>query len=237
MSIFKIEESRKKMGKINWQMRELPQEKRDLMKRMIREVSEHENSQFDKMEQFMQHGTTTVRKHCINVAHVALFLITKFGIEVDEEAMIRGCLLHDYFLYDWHDFKIEYLIHGWTHPGLSMRNAIRDFDIGETEQDIIKHHMFPMTPFLPKTKEGWAIVFADKLCAGGETVGDRVNARREAKMEALKYTRPHLLKRGKATIDGQMTKEEEKNANRIRRHGLGITHTGHGVLRRHRVAV
>lgn len=221
------------MGKINWQMKVLPAEKRALMKKMIKEVSEHENSQFDDMEKFMQHGTTTVRKHCINVAHVALFLTTKFGIEVDEEAMIRGCLLHDYFLYDWHDFHIEYLIHGWTHPGLSMRNAIRDFNIGEIEQDVIKHHMFPMTPFLPKTKEGWAIIFADKLCAGGETVGDRVNARREAK----KYTGPRALKNVKTTGDTQHSKEEGKNADRIRRHGLGITHIGHGVLRRHRVAV
>ena len=49
------------MGKINWQMKELPAEKRALMKKMIKEVSEHENSQFDKMDEFMQHGTTTVR--------------------------------------------------------------------------------------------------------------------------------------------------------------------------------
>lgn len=218
-------------------MRELPDDKKALMKKMIREVSEHENSRFDEMEQYMQHGTTTVRKHCINVAHVALFLTTKFGIEVDEEAMIRGCLLHDYFLYDWHDFRIEYLIHGWTHPGKSMRNAIRDFGIGEIEQDVISHHMFPMTPFLPKTTEGWMIVFADKLCAGGETIGDRVNARREAKQKAMQYPQPRVLDKVEATEVVQQNKEEGKNANRIRRHGLGNAHARHGVLRRHRVAV
>ena len=190
-----------------------------------------------KEKTLVQHGDMSVFDHSLFVTERCVAFAKKWPGRVDMRSLVRGALLHDYFLYDWHDFKIEYLIHGWTHPGLSMRNAIRDFEIGEIEQDVIKHHMFPMTPFLPETTEGWMIVFADKLCAGGETVGDRVNARREAKREGQEYKRPHLLKRDKATVDGQMTKEEGKNANRIRRHGLGIAHTGHGVLRRHRVAV
>ena len=38
------------------------------------------------------------------------------------------------------------------------------------EQDIIKHHMFPLTPCPPKTKEGWIVSISDKLCSTYETL-------------------------------------------------------------------
>jgi uncharacterized protein len=123
------------------------------------------------MEQFMQHGTTTVRKHCINVAHVALFLTTKFGIEVDEEAMIRGCLLHDYFLYDWHDDVAWHRFHGYHHARTSLITACRDFPMNRTEKQIIFRHMFPLNiSRFPNSREVALVCIADKICATMETI-------------------------------------------------------------------
>jgi HD superfamily phosphodiesterase len=53
-------------------------------------------------KKFIQHGRVTVYKHSVSVAMMCLMLAHKFNIEVDEASLVRGALLHDYFLYDWH---------------------------------------------------------------------------------------------------------------------------------------
>ena len=122
----------------------------------------------------MQHGDTTVRQHCIHVAHTAYYLAWRFNWKVNEDDLIRGALLHDYFLYDWHENNWPNKIHGYTHPGKALKNAEQDFDLSNRERDMIRHHMFPLTIFPPRTKEGWILCLADKICATGETVGDRI---------------------------------------------------------------
>lgn len=54
-------------------------------------------------KKYMMHGTTSVMDHCVNVAYTAYYMSYKLGIEVNEAELIRGALLHDYFLYDWHE--------------------------------------------------------------------------------------------------------------------------------------
>ena len=115
-------------------------------------------------KKFIQHGTTTVYSHCRNVATLSLYLAKKWNWEVDEESLIRGALLHDYFLYDWHD-KNHPRLHGYRHPYIAFRNASQAFALNRIEEDIIKHHMFPLTIVPPITKEGWIVCIADKMCA------------------------------------------------------------------------
>ena len=50
----------------------------------------------------LQHGSVTVYAHCLRVACTACALARALHLRVDENALIRGALLHDYFLYDWH---------------------------------------------------------------------------------------------------------------------------------------
>ena len=51
-----------------------------------------------------------------------------------------------------------------------MKNARRDFELNEIEQDMIRKHMFPLNPVPPKYRESWILCMADKICASKETV-------------------------------------------------------------------
>ena len=121
-------------------------------------------------KQFIQHGNWSVYAHSRNVAAMALRLAQKLHVRVDPEALIRGALLHDYFLYDWHEKDASHRWHGFTHPARALKNASRDFELGPTERDMIAHHMFPLLPGPPRCREAALLCLADKLCALRETV-------------------------------------------------------------------
>ena len=50
----------------------------------------------------MQHGSVSVFEHSVCVALVCLWLVHRLHLKVNQRALVRGALLHDYFLYDWH---------------------------------------------------------------------------------------------------------------------------------------
>ena len=127
------------------------------------------------LKTFTQHGETTVFEHCLSVAKFSLlmahFLERTLKIDIDKDSLVRGALLHDYFLYDWHDKTVPgRRVHGFTHPGTAMRNAERDFGLNDLERDIISKHMFPVTPFPPMHRESVIVNLADKWCALCETL-------------------------------------------------------------------
>lgn len=119
---------------------------------------------------FMQHGTTDVLAHSFNVACISLFIAYILKLHIDERALVRGALLHDYFLYDWHKTKTNGLPHGFTHPKTALDNAKRDFSLSPLEQDIIVRHMFPLTVVPPRYIESAVVCVADKICAVTETL-------------------------------------------------------------------
>lgn len=132
---------------------------------------------------FVQHGGVTVYAHCVRVAVLSCRLAGAFGWEVDRDALIRGALLHDYFLYDWHEKDASHRLHGFTHPRTALRNACADWTLSDREQNIILRHMFPLTPVPPRCREAWLVCLADKLCAMQEMVTTRtarLRARRAA---------------------------------------------------------
>lgn len=153
-------------------IRKLPERKMRKFRSVLE--STRRSSRFDESRKFIQHGNTSVRTHCINVAQTAYYISHRFGISVNEEALIRGALLHDYFLYDWHEKIPRNSIHGFTHPGTALSEASKDFVLSETERDMIKHHMFPLTPVPPRSREGAILCLADKLCAIRETLETRI---------------------------------------------------------------
>lgn len=128
---------------------------------------------FQSMEHYYQHGKTTCLDHCIRVSYLSYQICLKYGFNERETA--RAALLHDLFLYDWHTHARETgeHFHGFTHPRVAMKNAIRYFDITKMQQDIILRHMWPLTPVPPKYKEGYVLVFADKYCSMAE-VADKM---------------------------------------------------------------
>ena len=125
-----------------------------------------------KLASFTQHGTTSTLDHVIAVAYSSLAFAMNAGIDVDEYALVRGALLHDYYLYDWHDHEAAPdNWHGFTHPRHALNNAREDFpDLTSVEEDIILHHRFPLVPVPPHTKEAWIVTTCDKLCSTAETL-------------------------------------------------------------------
>lgn len=132
-----------------------------------------ENTRFDETKNFIQHGNTSVYTHVISVAKKSIEIAEKYNLKVDMDSMIRGALLHDYFLYDWHDGKRERWIHGFTHPMKAYKNAKSEINLNGLERDIIIKHMFPLTILPPRYLESWIVTFADKYVSAVETVSSR----------------------------------------------------------------
>ena len=121
------------------------------------------------MRGYLQHGDTTTLDHAIAVAYYSLMLDRKWNLNCDKSSLVRGALLHDYFLYDWHQPHKEYGLHGFTHPFTALRNAVQDFNLNAVERNIIARHMFPLVPIPPRYRESMIVCLADKFCSLNET--------------------------------------------------------------------
>ncbi|MPN07787.1 hypothetical protein SDC9_155059 [bioreactor metagenome] len=84
--------------------------------------------------------------------------------------MIRGALLHDFFLYDWHEKNQNHRLHGFTHPKRALCNAQHYFRLNDIERDVIEKHMWPMTLKPPRFKESLVVCLVDKCCTLSETL-------------------------------------------------------------------
>lgn len=146
-------------------------------KRRFREILTEvcRNSRLLSSKHFIQHGTTSVFRHSVAVAYVSFYIARKYHIRVREKALIRGALLHDYFLYDWHEKDASHKWHGFFHARKALRNAMEDFELSEIERDTIARHMFPLNPIPPRHREAWIVCLADKICSGGETADGFLN--------------------------------------------------------------
>ena len=146
-------------------------ERRRAIAEYAKDILESEN--FKKSGRFMQHGTISVRKHSISVAECSLEMekkLNRLGISCHERELVRGALLHDYFLYDWHDPKSHRRLHGFHHPAVALENASREYTVSPREADIISKHMWPLTLKVPACREAWIVTAADKYCSARETL-------------------------------------------------------------------
>jgi uncharacterized protein len=104
------------------------------------------------------------------VAYFSLKLMHVLRIPCEETSLLRGALLHDYFLYDWHTPDASHRLHGFHHPKKALENAQNDLRLTQKEADIIAHHMFPLTPKPPRCREAVAVCLVDKGCSLYETL-------------------------------------------------------------------
>ncbi|MBQ8508829.1 MAG: phosphohydrolase [Clostridia bacterium] len=121
---------------------------------------------------FTQHGNTSCLTHSLAVAYFSYRIARRYpwlGFNLCE--LVRGALLHDYFLYDWHTtpppsfYRGLLRLHGFSHPYTAFSNAQFDFELSDREKDIITKHMFPLTFFLPLYRESWLVSAVDKFCS------------------------------------------------------------------------
>ena len=127
-----------------------------------------------QMKQYPQHGSTNALCHMVSVAwcayRAAIRLQRRYAISFDLRSLVRGALLHDLFLYDWHDPNNGHKLHGFSHPYTALRNAERYFYLNRRERNIIVRHMFPFTPIPPRYRESLLVSWADKVCSARETI-------------------------------------------------------------------
>lgn len=148
-------------------------EKHRILRQQIRSAAQDilQSQNFNSTKKFIQHGNMTVNSHSMNVARYSIVLSEKLRIPCKRDEMIRGALLHDYFLYDWHDKNHvqPYKLHGFFHPGTALTNASKEYALTPRERDIIKKHMWPLTVVPPMCREAWIVSTADKWCSLMET--------------------------------------------------------------------
>lgn len=131
-----------------------------------------DSDNFQSTRNYIQHGNIPVHRHCIDVAKLSIIISKSLKIPCSERELIRGALLHDYFLYDWHDKSREnyQALHGFYHPGIALKNASKEYDLTLREKDIIEKHMWPLTVVPPLCREAWIVTTADKYCSILETL-------------------------------------------------------------------
>ena len=131
------------------------------------------NPVVQQMKQYNHHSHTNCFEHSLHVAYYNYLICKKFGW--DYRAAAKAGMLHDLFLYDWHDYKPQKgeRMHGFEHPNKALKNAHDNFKLTRKEGDIIVKHMFPLTLTPPKYKEAYVIVMTDKFCSMCEVM-DRI---------------------------------------------------------------
>ena len=141
-----------------------------LVHKLGKEILDSDNMKREK--RFIQHANVSTYDHSISVATMSLTLAAIFRVKVDKVSLVRGALLHDFFLYDWHDKTAMPKAHAYLHPLIAFDNAKKEFKLNAIEKNIIQAHMFPLSIVMPKYKESWIVVMADKICAMNEIVSN-----------------------------------------------------------------
>ena len=126
-----------------------------------------QNQKVIEMKQYRQHHCTCCFDHCLFVSYNTYLICKKHKLDYISAA--RAGLLHDLFLYDWRKRENGRKgLHAFTHPKEALKQARSITTLNAKEQDIIKNHMWPVTPVLPKYKETYVITVVDKYFAVAE---------------------------------------------------------------------
>jgi uncharacterized protein len=120
-----------------------------------------ENEEVRSMKQYNQHRGVDCLKHSLNVSLFSYLICRRLGL--DYRSAARGGLLHDFFLYDWHEGNPHGGLHAFRHPAIASLNANKTFHLNHREQDVIKKHMWPLTISVPRYPETFVVVLVDKF--------------------------------------------------------------------------
>ncbi|MBQ2726200.1 MAG: hypothetical protein IJF78_10890 [Clostridia bacterium] len=130
------------------------------------------SEEYRKTRNCRHHIKGSVYDHSLKVARMCYRHHKRFGTSTPLEELLRGALLHDFYLYSRHTGDSSHRFHGFTHPRCALNNALKYYpDLTKTEQDMILRHMFPLTPVPPSTGAGWLLCFYDKVAAVSDYFG------------------------------------------------------------------
>lgn len=130
------------------------------------------DSTVQQMKKYIQHGKVTTYEHCSSVARLSYDIDKALSLHADLNVLLVGAMLHDYYLYDWHNKDGgTHDLHGFIHAKIARDNARKHFNIDEATGDVIYSHMWPLNiRRIPRSKEAWIVCAADKLVSLHETL-------------------------------------------------------------------
>lgn len=140
--------------------------KRLSLEEYVADILNH--AEYKQLASFTHHRPFTTLEHSLRVAQISYDWSIRLGkiLKLDTNAITRGALLHDFFLYDWHHLRPDGTRwHGFRHPRIACQNAERCFIISEKEKDIILSHMWPLTVRMPRSREAFIVMVADKMAS------------------------------------------------------------------------
>lgn len=124
-----------------------------------------------QMKKYIQHGTVTTYDHCLSVAY-RCYEMARGKRGIDMPTLLTAAMLHDFYLYDWHESDPSHRLHGFHHAYRAAENATREFSVSPKVRRIIYCHMWPLTPArVPDSREAWIVTLADKWVSFRETFG------------------------------------------------------------------
>ena len=137
---------------------------------IIKDITRTE--EFGRLREHRLHVNGTVYGHSVKVAYLCYKHHKQFGGKMDIKELVTGALLHDYYLYDLHGDGKKHKLHWFRHPKAALDNALERYPtLTRSQRDMIKHHMFPLTPIPPSTRAGWIICLYDKVAAISDRFG------------------------------------------------------------------
>lgn len=126
---------------------------------------------YTDMKLHIAHGFTSTYDHCINVAYYSFLISCLFSLKIDRKSLIKGSLLHDLYLYDWHHKDASHAWHGFIHAKTANDNACKYYEINALEKQIILNHMWPLNLYsVPKSKEAILVCIIDKIVSICESI-------------------------------------------------------------------
>lgn len=128
-----------------------------------------------ELKNYIQHHNFSRLEHCLGVAYTSYCFAKKYHLNINYKELIRGCMLHDYYFYDWHNKEESPRLHGYAHSTIALTNAELEIpNLTEKEKNMIYSHMWPLNiTKIPKSKEAIILCIADKYCATKEVFSGR----------------------------------------------------------------
>lgn len=128
------------------------------------------DEKIERMKTISMHRGCNCFIHSFRVAKLAIKNALRHK-NVNLKNILIGSILHDYYLYDWRVDRARKKHHTANHPKIAIKNASKDFGVGEEVKAIIASHMWPMNfRIFPKTKEQRITGLADTLVATREVL-------------------------------------------------------------------
>ena len=117
------------------------------------------------------HVRYNVAVHSLEAACYALRIarwLSRHGIKVNEEDVVRAALLHDLGMTDDRVSRSPAYRKAYSHPRAGYRIAKEEFHANKVQLEAIRRHMWPICVLPPLHLTGWIVLTADKASAGRE---------------------------------------------------------------------